>query len=154
MGMRYRFRFHPSIWVLLSFAILLSLAGVGWNIYNVIVYASFDAGRVVPYIIVLIVAAFFSVLSVSMAIFSGYVVKNKFIYFRFGVIGSKIAVSDVSQFTHFKKSDKLVVYFKSGRYSVIVISPINYDAFVSAVRAYDRNIIYMDGNEDDDEIKN
>ena len=43
---------------------------------------------------------------------------------------------------HFKKSDKLVIYFKDDSFTVIVISPEDYSDFVVALREVNPQIYY------------
>ena len=149
--MKYRFRFHPSVWVLLSFAMLISLAGVGLNIFNIIALEGYGAEKISFYVVILAPSAFFFVFSLSIALGSFYTVKNGHIYSRLGIIKSKIAIEDVLQFTHFKKSDKLVAYFKNGKYVVIVISPDHFDKFVAEVKTFGRHVVYLNGEENNAE---
>ena len=136
------------MWFLLAVAIILSGAGVGFNVYNIAEYLPFGAGKVIPYVIIAVISACVFVLSLSMLVRSKYVVKDGCIVSWFGLIKSKIKISDISGFSHFKKTDKLVVYFKNGKYAVIVISPAAFDDFVAAVREYDKTIICTRGEDD------
>ena len=59
-------------------------------------------------------------------------------------------MKDVTEITHFKKSDKLVLYYKPDKYVVIVIDPLCYDDFVKTVRQINPMIIFdsqIDGEE-------
>ena len=71
-----------------------------------------------------------------------YVVDGGYLYSYFGFIKSKIDISEIIEITHFKKSNKLVVYFKDGKYTVIVIASELYDNFVIAVRESNKSIIF------------
>ena len=77
-------------------------------------------------------------------------IKDGCVYIRFGFIRSKIKIDNVVQFSHFKKSNKLVMYFKNAEYTVIIISPEEYESFILAVRDINQRIIYdvkIDGEE-------
>ena len=81
---------------------------------------------------------------------SKYVVKDGFVYVWFGLFLSKTDVKDISCFVHFKKSNKLVVYFNDNKYAVIMLSPDKYDDFVLAVREFNQQIAFrteIDGEE-------
>ena len=144
----FRFKFHPSVWFLLAVALVLSGAGVGFNVYNVIEYLPYGAGKIVPYVIIAVISALVFILSLSMLVRSRYIVKDGYIISRFGLLKSKIKISDLSGFSLFKKTDKLVAYFKNGKYAVIVVSPASFDDFVAAVREYDKTIICTRGDDE------
>ncbi|MBO4594267.1 MAG: hypothetical protein J5697_01025 [Clostridia bacterium] len=144
----FRFKFHPSVWFLLAVALVLSGAGVGFNIYNFIEYLPYGAGKTVPYIVIAAISALVFILSLSMLVRSKYIVKDGYIISCFGFLRSKIKISELSGFSHFKKTDKLVAYFKNGKYAVIVVSPAAFDDFVAAVREYDKTIICTRGDDE------
>ena len=60
-------------------------------------------------------------------------------------------INDVVQITHFKKSDKLVLYFKDAKYTVVIISPEKYEDFIFALREENRQIIYDSRTDGEDE---
>jgi hypothetical protein len=81
------------------------------------------------------------------------VIKNGKLYSYFGLIRSKIDLADIICLTHFKKSDKLVAYFKDGTYTVIVIASQEYGEFVRSVREQNPSILYnakIDGEDTPD----
>lgn len=138
----FRFRFTTLTWVLISIVILISVGGLAWNIHNLIQVIPFGTKRIVFNAIIVAFNAFLVVLSISVGTNSKYVIKNGKIYTRFGIIFTKTELSEIVQFTHFKKSDKLVMYYKSAEYSVIVISPEQYQDFIVFAREINPQIIY------------
>ena len=144
----FRFRFHPSVWFLFAVALLLSGAGTTFNVYNTVQYFPFGATKVLPYILVAVISAAIFVTCLSMVVYSKYVVKDGYLISFFGFIRSKTAISDLSGFSLFKKTNKLVAYFKNGKYTVIVVSPAAFDDFVAAVREFDKTIICTRGDDD------
>jgi hypothetical protein len=86
--------------------------------------------------------AFLCVVAVSIAVHGAYVIKNDTLYAYFGIIPSKYEIKDIVEITHFKKTDKLVAYFKDGKYTVIVIDKNDYDDFVICIREVNRQIIF------------
>ncbi len=143
IGMKkFRFKYSPVIWVLLCLVIALSLAGLGWNIFNFISFVHTDTIKTVLYAIVIALNAFLVFLAIAVATYGAYVIKDGNLYAYFGIIRSKYNVMDIVEITHFKKSDKLVAYFKDNKFTVIVISPSNYDDFVIAIREINKEIVF------------
>jgi DNA mismatch repair ATPase MutS len=72
----------------------------------------------------------------------GNVIKDGYLYTYFGFVKNKTPVSEIVEVTKFKKSNKLVVYFSTEEYTVIVIAPEFYDEFVMAIRNANKSIVY------------
>ena len=85
---------------------------------------------------------FVIVFVLSVFIYGRYTIKKHALYTYFGFIYTKTDIKDIVQITHFKKSDKLVVYFADQKYSVIVISPTEYELFILELRKENPKIIY------------
>lgn len=139
---KFTFKYSVTVWVLLSIVLILSIVGLGWNIFNLIEFIQAGAFRIIAYSLICLLTAFLLVIVISVMIYSKYVIKDGYVYSCFGIIRSKEKISEIVEITHFKKSDKLVVYFNDGKYTVIVISPEFYDAFVLAVRQSNKSIIF------------
>ena len=147
---KFRFYYSTTVWVLLSLVILLLTGGLGYNIYNFLSYIEHGVYKAVIYFLIVIVNGFLLAFAVSVAVYGKYVIKDKKLYSYFGFIRSTVSTDDIVQITHFKKSDKLVIYYKDAKYSVIIISPDKYEGFILALREENRNIIYdshIDGEE-------
>ena len=147
---KFRFEYSKLVWILLSLVLVLVAIGITWNIFNLIQYSFLGTFKIVSYtaIVVLLFALFIIVLSVMLG--SKYVVKDNFVHVWIGVFKSKTNVKDISCFVLFKKSNKLVVYYKDNKYSVILLSPDKYDDFVLAVREQNHEIAFrteIDGEE-------
>ena len=147
---KFRFYYSTSVWVLLSLVILLLTGGLCYNIYNFFSYVEHGVYKAVIYFLIVIVNGGLLAFAVSVAVYGKYVIKDKKLYSYFGFIRSAVSTDDIVQITHFKKSDKLVIYYKDAKYSVIIISPDKYEGFILALREENRNIIYdsqSDGEE-------
>ena len=138
----FRFKYSQLVWALLLLVFIILLAGVCWNIYTLIANWGVSTTKTVTNFITLALTLFLLVFVISIVAFSKYTIKNGNVIVNFGFIKTKTPINEIVQFTHFKKSDKLVVYFKDAKYSVIVISKDNYQDFVLAVREHNHNIIY------------
>lgn len=129
----FKFKYSPAIWVLVALVIITSAIGFGWNVFNIIVTKE-QGFKVVSYYIIAVLSLALLVLSISIAIYGKYIIKNGFLYSFFGLVKSKIEIKKIVEIVHFKKSDKLVVYLDNNDYTVIVISPELYNDFVLAIR--------------------
>ncbi|MBE5733420.1 MAG: hypothetical protein E7347_00040 [Clostridiales bacterium] len=138
----FRFRYARSVWVLLVIVAILSIAGLAWNVFNLIEFLPTGSFKVGTYSLIVLLNLALTILVISLMLYGRYVIKNGKLYSYFGFICSKINVDDIICITHFKKSDKLVAYFKEGTYTVIVISPQEYDDFVKSIREINRSILF------------
>lgn len=139
---RFRFNYPLSVWLLLSLILVLTGAGLGLNIFNLIEYSKLGIFKTVLYTIIVMLNLALVVLDVSVMVYGCYVINDGILYSYFGLIRTKTEIKDVVQITHFKKSDKLVVYFKDAKFSVIIISPEKYENFILAVREINPAVLY------------
>lgn len=139
---KFRFKYPAVVWVLLAIVFALSVAGLIWNVYNFISFVNSDSVKTVLYSVIILLVAFLVILTISVAVYGMYVIKGDTLYSYFGLVRSKFDINDITEITHFKKSDKLVVYFSDAKYTVIVIDKTDYDDFVVALREVNRKIIF------------
>ncbi len=139
---KFRFKYPVTVWVLLAVVLALSIAGLVWNAYNFISFLHGDLIKTITYSIIILLNAFLVALAVSVAVYGRYVVKNGKLYAYFGFIRTRYEIDDIVEITHFKKSDKLVAYFKDAKFTVIVIDVSEYDDFVLSVREINKLIIF------------
>ena len=71
---------------------------------------------------------------------------SRFCFFR-----TEVKADSILQVTHFKKSDKLVVYFTDKKYVCVVIDPKQYEAFCAAVKAENPSAVINDRTDGDTE---
>ena len=140
-----KYKFDYSVYVLLTLIAicLLTACGTVFSIINVIGYQSDNIiGKVILYSFLLLfnlAVFFFALLLITNCHYS---VLKDFIVLRLGLIKTKIPFSKVESFTLFMKSEKLVLYYKDGKYSVIVIAKKDFDDFMKAVKKSCPNIIF------------
>ena len=146
----FRFKYSQLVWVLLLLVFIILLAGVCWNVYTLIANWGVSTTKTVTNFITLALTLFLLVFAISIMAFGKYTIKDGHVVVHFGFFKTKTPVSEIVQFTHFKKSDKLVAYFKDAKYSVIVISKDSYQDFVLAVRELNPSIIYDNRIEGED----
>ena len=139
---KFRFKYARSVWVLLSVVLVLCLAGLIWNIFNLTQYLWAGAFKIASYSILIFLTFILSVFVISVMVYGNYVVKKNCLYTCFGFAFYKVKLSEIVQITHFKKSDKLVVYYSDQKFNVILIAPTEYERFVKVLREQNQNIVY------------
>ena len=130
---QFKFKYSPVVLVLIGLVIVISLLGLGFNIFNIIVTKE-QGFTLISYYIIVILTTLILVLAISIALCGKYKIKNGYLYSYFGFISSKISIEDIAEIVHFKNSDKLVLYTKDNAYTIIVISPNSYNDFVFSIR--------------------
>ncbi len=148
---KFKFNYSTPVWVLLFVVIGLSIVGTAWNIYNVISFSNVETFKAVLYSLSVLIVLFLLVLSVSVCFYGCYTFTEKHLISHFGIISSKIPLLSIVGITHFKKSNKLVIYLKDNKYSVIIISPKDYDEFIGTLLKHNVQISYS-SQENDGEI--
>ncbi|MBR2449189.1 MAG: hypothetical protein IKB30_03605 [Clostridia bacterium] len=136
------FKYSPVVWALLSLVIILSAAGLIWNIYSLVEYSLLGGAKTVTHALMIIITAALILFVISVMVYGRYVVTEKYLIQYFGLVKNKTELSKIIAITHFKKSDKLVAYFSDQKYTVIVISPALYDAFVLSVRDKNPSVVF------------
>lgn len=147
------FRYRFTVPMLICIFVLLALAagGFAWNVLNAIELGDLGAMRLISYILVCAISAFLFAMGIGLLCCSRYEVgKGKFVT-RFCFFRSQTAVENIVQVTHFKKTDKLVVYFSDGKYLCIVIHPKSYGDFCTALRLENPSVIFDDRSDSDSE---
>ena len=139
---KFRFKYSPLVWVLLVVVLLLALSGLVWNVFNLITYLDFGTTKLIINLLLVVLNALFLLFVLSVIVYGRYLIKNDKLVCCLGVIRTTYKIKDVTEITHFKKSDKLVVYFTDASYTVIVISPTKYDDFILALRSKNRRITF------------
>ena len=148
---KFRFKHTPLVWTLLAVVIAVLLGSVIWNVITLINRISLGSTKIYASILLIIAGLFLLVFALSVVLFSSYTVKKDLVVLRFGLISSKLKIKEIVQFTHFKKSDKLVSYFEDAKYTVIVIDSRYYEQFINAVREQNQKIVFDSCSEEEKE---
>ena len=143
----FKVNLSGTVKILIGVAFILSLFGIAFNVYSIISYSKISALKTATYCITLTVSLFIAVFILSLIFNCKYVIKNKKLQLCFGFINTKVGIDDIVSVSHFKNTDKLVVYFKTAEYSVIMILPNFYDEFIHAIKEINPMIIYEDAEE-------
>ena len=140
---KFRFKYAPSVWALLIVVLLLSVGGLVWNIFNLVEFYSLkNTFNLVSYAIIILITLLLTIFVLSVIFYGNYVIKGDFLCVYFGFFKTKYNIEDIVCISLFKKSNKLVAYFKDQTYTVIVIEESLYDDFVLSIRKLNQKIIY------------
>ncbi len=139
---KFKFSYSVLVKVLLAIVLLLSLAGLVWNVFNVVEFIKISTFKGIVYILLVLLIAILVIITLGIIFYGTYVIDGDTLYSYFGVIKTKANIKDMVEIAHFKKSNKLVVYFKDAKYTVIIISPTLYDEFIKAIREVNPQVIY------------
>ena len=150
---KFKFNYSTPLFILLFFAVLLTLAGIVFNVNNIIEYRKFSLVKTIIYSITLAVNLGLFILIVSIVFNGCYKIKNNVLYACFGLIRTKMPIDSIISITLYKKTQKLVVFFSSAEFSVIIISPKFYDQFIATLKEINPTIIYEQNSIDGEQIK-
>ena len=139
---KFKFKYSALVFILLILSLALCVAGIVWNIFNAIQFANVNTIKLISSLVIVVLTFVLLVFVLSVLFYSRYVIKDGYLYTYFGFVKNKTPVSEIVEVTKFKKSNKLVVYFSTEEYTVIVIAPEFYDDFVMAIRNANKSIVY------------
>ena len=144
----FRYKHTALIWALLSVVLALSIGAIIWNTFSLVKDTELSTNNTLSYLFIIVSGALLSAFTISVMLGSKYVIKNGVLVLKFGFVPTKLKIDEIVQFTHFKKSDKLVAYFSDAKFTVIIIKSEQYDNFVNAVREINPQIIYDSTSKD------
>lgn len=142
---KFKFKTSGTVIAVLIILILISLIGIALNVFNIIEYLKLGSNgtfRVVTFSIVIFVALTVIVLSLFALCNSYYTIKGNKLCLYIGLIPFKTNIDDIVEFNYFKKQEKLVMYLKDNKYTIIVIDQKDNEDFVFTLREVNKNIIY------------
>ena len=151
----YKFRFSKLIFILAIAAIAVAAGrGIGWTVYRMINIGFQTVTLGIQYVVLLLVSVLIIVLLTSILIRSSYKITDKEVVLWFGFIKSSYKIADIESVHLFTKTNKLVLYFKNERYTVIVVKPEWYNEFIKELLSKNDNIRYdvstSDGTDDEE----
>lgn len=139
---KYRFNYSPSIFALIALVVLISGAGVALNVMTVAKYVDSNTLNAVLYGILTVLTAVLFAEAVAIAVYGIYKIHGDYLYSYFGLVRTKVLIADITEVKIFSKTNKLVLYFNTGKYTVIIISPEKYSDFISDLLKINPQIYY------------
>ena len=147
----YRFKLSVAATVGCVAGILLGLAGIGVTAYRIYKYGFSSAQLIIQHVVVLLVSALAIAVFAAILIRSVYKLTDTQLILWFGFIKSEYKLADIEAVHLFTKTNKLVLYFKDEKYTVIVVKPEWYRELTQEILARNKNIRYDVSTSDKDE---
>ncbi len=131
---KFTFKYTKMLWTLTIALLMIALAGVAFNVFNLVKLSEFGEKNIVTYSILLAVNVALLVFCLSLLFFRSYEISDEFLTTRFGILKFKAKIKDVVEIIIYENQHKLVTYFADAKYSVIIIDENDYDAFCDAIK--------------------
>ena len=147
----FRFKFSKTIILLQIAAMVLAAAAIVYTAYRMATVGFGSASLIIQYVVLLLFGVLALVIFSAMLIRSVYVVGKKEIVLRFGLIKTVYKIKDIESIRLFSKTNKLVLYFKNEKYTVISVKPEWFNDFIREVLSHNLNIRYDVSITDKDE---
>ena len=138
----YKFRLSKLVLALLIAALVASFGGIGFTAYRIYRLGFSTVLLGIQHVVILIACVLLIVILVSILIRSCYKITDKEVLLWFGIIKSTYKIADIESVHLFTKTNKLVLYFKNERYTVIVVKPEWYNEFTKEILAKNDRIRY------------
>ena len=144
---RINFKYATLIYILIGVGVLVGALSLYLNVKNLIdayngELLKIDSFNFVSKILFTLLSLLLITYGISLILACNYKVNEKVIVFRIGLLRSKYEISKIIRITHFKKTDSLVVYFNDQTYTVIIISPNDFERFIKTVREIKNDVIF------------
>ena len=139
----YKFRLSKTAAILTAAGILLGLGAIGFTIWRILFRTGFSEPLyIIQHVVLLLVGVLAIVIFSSILIRSVYKITDKEIVLWFGIIKSTFKIADIESLHLFTKTNKLVIYFKDEKYTVVVVKPEWYNEFCKEILARNERIRY------------
>jgi hypothetical protein len=130
----FRFNFSVLVIILLILVNIVCLGGLIFNVYNLISYIKSSSDKIINSCIFTILNLAIFSFALSISLLSKYHIHEKGISLNFGFYKITYKFDEILSLTLFKKEQKLVLYFKDSKYTLIVINSNYFDNFIKKMR--------------------
>ncbi len=155
----FKYKFTTTTLVFIYLGLVLSVAGVALNTYNILaervwLYAN-NSLPVIRYALVYFISVALAVILVSLLLSSYYSVDEKYFKTSFGIIKSSYDVKTIKVINLDRATNKLSVYFDEDKFIVVVVKKEWHDEFIEALLKVNPEIEFSiqskesDGSDDD-----
>ena len=138
----YKFKLSKAAVILTIAGILLGLGAIGFTVWRIYRTGFSEPLYIIQHVVLLLVGTIAIVIFASILIRSVYKITDKEIVLWFGIIKSTFKISDIESLHLFTKTNKLVIYFKDEKYTVVVVKPDWYNEFCKEILARNEKIRY------------
>lgn len=147
----YKFKLSKAAVILTIAGVLLGLGAIGFTVWRIYRTGFSEPLYIIQHVVLLLVGTIAIVIFASILIRSVYKITDKEIVLWFGIIKSTFKISDIESLHLFTKTNKLVIYFKDEKYTVVVVKPDWYNEFCKEILARNEKIRYDVSVSDSDE---
>ena len=132
----FRFQFSKLIFWLLIAALALCAAAFALNAWRFFTFGADGFYDALQYIILLAATLACPIIIIPMLASSRYIVTEKELITKFGLIKSKYRLDDVMRLSLDRSTGKLSLYFKNDSFMIIVVNREWNDEFIEALREH------------------
>lgn len=132
---KFKYRFSPLIWILLSLAMLIAVCTAVINVLQIIDYVNKGLQLDYTKLIVVFIAILFFAFIIVVILNSNYEITQTELKTRLGFIVTGVKLKDIQEIVLFVKDKRLSVIFKDEEFTNIVISPLLFDDFIKSIKA-------------------
>ncbi len=128
------------MYAVFALGILLSLAGIGFSVYRIIVGGVNNTYDWIGIAVMGVVCLFLIILIIAMLISSKYTVDNEYLNWWLGFVRTRYPLKNIRSVHLFEGAKKVVVYYTNNQFSAIVISPDDFQDFIKELTSKDKPI--------------
>lgn len=148
----YKFKLSKIAVLFCILGLLLGAGGIAFTVYRILRLGFTSPQLIIQHVILLIIAPLAIAIFASILIRSVYKVTDKEIVLWFGFIKSSYSIANIESIHLFSKTNKLVLYFKDEKYTVIVVKPEWYNDFTKDILSRNNKIRYDVSTTDKDDL--
>ena len=146
MNQKFEYKLTPILWTLFIAGLIAAGVCVYLNITRFIALLSAEDAGTYNFIGALLsaaigLAAFVFIIPAMFA--SNYIVTKDHLISKWGLVKNKYEVKEITRVTHFRVTNKLVVFFEDESYTTINIMPEKYEEFIDALKNANKKIFYQ-----------
>ena len=139
---KFKLKTSPLVLTLTIIAVVIFAISTALNIYGGITSPAENKTARIISILLSAVSLTSLVFTVAAVVYSRYVITEKFLYCRFGLIFIKTDVRKIVQLTEFKAQNTLVMYLNNEKYAIVLIKDKYFQDFYKTLKAVNPEIIY------------
>ncbi len=139
---RFRYKHNIAIYLILTAVLAVTVAGMVNSVIS-LMKEGLEPIKMFSQITLCIINALLFSFALSVIIASGYSFKKSKLVLRFGFLTFKTPLDQVISVCKMTSINKLVLYFKGEKYSVIVINSKYYDDFIGKLKHFCPKIEYF-----------
>lgn len=151
MGMKkFKYKFTTTTLVFIYLGLLLSVAGIALNTYNIFAEAAWlyanNTFDIIRYVIVYFVSVALAVILISLLLSSYYSLDEKHFKTSFGIIRSTYDIKTIKLIQLDRATNKLTVYFEEDKFIVVVVKKEWHNEFIDTLLKFSPEVEFSIGS--------